>query len=163
MSHAKKRGRPMGHRRHPSFQPVRSRPTQSPLSSPNRQPTFTLRSRSEFRFVVPPLGGPLRHRRIGNLHYPNVRKCLGGPGRLLSRGSRGPVRARISAYGSSSHGLAAWRRIRWIAFAAGKWLPSSGLLRRSRLHTLDACEFPRLLCYPPPLRGYDFRISKHPS
>lgn len=31
--------------------------------------------------------------------------CLGGPGRLLGRGSRRSVRARISAYGSSSHGF----------------------------------------------------------
>ena len=59
MSHATKRGRPMGHRRHTSLQPVRWRQTQSPPSSPNRQPPFTLRSRSEFTFVVPPLGGRL--------------------------------------------------------------------------------------------------------
>ena len=49
----------MGHRRHTSLQPARWRPTQSPPSSPNRQPPFTLRSRSEFTFVVPPLGGLL--------------------------------------------------------------------------------------------------------
>ena len=33
---------------------------------------------------------------------------LGGPGRLLGRGSRGPVRAHISAYGSSDRGFIAW-------------------------------------------------------
>ena len=75
MSHATNRGGPMGHRRHTGLQPVRWRQTQSPPSSSNRQPPFTLRSRSEFRFVVPPSGGLRRHRRIGNLHYPNVRFC----------------------------------------------------------------------------------------
>ena len=59
VSHAKKRGGPMGHRRHTGLQPARWRPTQSPPSSSNRQPPFTLRSRSEFTFVVPPLGGLL--------------------------------------------------------------------------------------------------------
>jgi hypothetical protein len=33
-------------------------------------------------------------------------ECLGGPGRLPARGSRGSVRACTNAYGSSSHGLA---------------------------------------------------------
>jgi hypothetical protein len=51
--------------------------------------------------------------------------CLGGRGRLPARGSRSPVLARISAYGSSSHGLAARRRVEWIAIAAGKGYLSS--------------------------------------
>ena len=81
MSHAKKRGSPMGHRRHTSLQPVRWRPTQSPPSSPNRQPPFTLRSRLEFRFVVPVRSSAFRRSfvvraAIGNLHHPNVWFCL---------------------------------------------------------------------------------------
>jgi hypothetical protein len=36
--------------------------------------------------------------------------CLGGPGWLPTLGSHRPVRARISAYGSSSHGFVPWQR-----------------------------------------------------
>ena len=36
---------------------------------------------------------------------------LGGRGRLPASGSRRPVRARISAYGSSNHGLARIRAV----------------------------------------------------
>ena len=54
------------------------------------------------------------------MQLPCGRGRLGGPGRLLSRGSRGPVRARINAYGSSDHGFAAERYVEWTAIACGE-------------------------------------------
>jgi hypothetical protein len=69
--------------------------------------------------------------------------CLGGPGQLPARGSRGPVRACINAYGSSSHGLAARRQTEWTATAAGNGYRASSRLKiiqvigRSRLRRLS--------------------------
>ena len=45
---------------------------------------------------------------------------LGDPGRLPAPGSHRPVRAHISAYGSSGHGFAAFRHTEWTAIAGGR-------------------------------------------
>ncbi len=59
---------------------------------------------------------PNENGRMGQLHFgPSARRCgdirkrlgPGGPGWFPSRGSHRPVRAQISAYGSSNHGFAA--------------------------------------------------------
>ena len=64
---------------------------------------------------------------------------LGDPGRLPAPGSHRPVRARISAYGSSNHGFATSRHTEWTAIAGGRgytasiWLKQSQVIVRSRL------------------------------
>ena len=83
------------------------------------------------------------------LHFPplfvkwsrQMEPRLGGPGQLPARGSRGPVRARISAYGSSSHGFATCRCFQGTALPLASDRLSNGL-GRSHRHALGARRVP---------------------
>ena len=68
-------------------------------------------------------------------------RCPGGPGRLPAPGSHSPVRARISAYGSSDHGFASRfpahrvdrHRRRQTDIVSSRRLKQSQVIDRSRL------------------------------